>query len=165
MAASDRAAVDSARARRTARAGQRNVEIKWSIDEVANKLALTMKQRVRFASELLKNKVVRNISRPVTKTAITGGRNTKEQFLSASTRITNRSKAGEFPKADTTQLLKSIFAHIKQASNGVWDGYVGTNLDYGVILEVSKRLDRSYLVRSLRENQSDIQRILTGPIK
>lgn len=160
----NKAAVDSALVRRSARAGQQDVEVKWFIKEVSTKISLTMQQRVRLATEFLKSKVVRNISRPVTKTVIGGGQSEGGKSLGSSTQVTGRSKYGEFPKADTTQLIKSIFAETIQSSSGAWDGFVGTNLDYGLILEVSKRLNRSYLVRSLRENRSEIKRILSGPL-
>jgi len=114
---------------------------------------MTMKQRVKLATHLLQDKVVRNISRPVTKT--TGPRGGR--------RITDRSKAGEFPKADTTQLMKSIFSEVRETGPGYFDGFVGTTLDYGAILEV--RMNRSFLVKTLNEELGKVRRILSGPMK
>ena len=68
----------------------------------------------------------------------------------------------EFPKADTTQLMKTIFNVIEVRGN-IIEGHIGTPMDYGLILEV--KLDRSFLKRTLLEESSSIKRILTGPIK
>lgn len=142
-----------ARARRVARAGQNVVRIQWFIDQVANKVKLSIKQRVTLATQLVRDRVVRNISRPVTKgTGPRGGRV-----------VTDRSKAGEFPKADTTQLLKTLFSEVVETANGDVTGYIGTPLDYGLILEV--RMGRSFLVRTLNESRAEVDAILMGPIK
>ena len=77
--------------------------------------------------------------------------------------MTGRSKPGEFPHAETTQLLKTIFGEVRQTARGVWDGFIGTPLSYGLILEI--KMNRSFLVRSLNEERGNIKRILTGPIK
>lgn len=146
-------AIDAARQRRVGRASERLVEIEWFIDEVSSKISLTMKQRVRIATELVKDKVIRNISRSVTKGKGPRGGNV----------VTNRSKAGKFPKAETTQLLKTVFSIVRETMPGVWDGFIGTPLDYGLILET--RMNRSFLVRTLNEELSNVRRILTGPIK
>ena len=146
----------AARARRVAAKGAGEVQIEWFIREVAEKFAITMRRRIEMATFMVKDKVVKNISRPVTKTK--GSR-------SGRIVVSNRSKGGEFPKADTTQLMKGIFAGVRQISEGNFEGYVGTPLDYGAILETNKRLNRSFLVRTLREEQSKVNRILTGPIK
>lgn len=127
--------------------------MEWFIREVSSKVAVTMRQRVGLATQYLKNKVVRNISTPVVKgTGPRGGRV-----------VMGRSVAGEFPHAETTQLMKTIFGEVRETSPGVFDGFVGTPLDYGLILET--QMDRSFLVRTLREEQGTIKRILTGPIR
>lgn len=117
---------------------------------------MTMEQRLRLAVDHVRNKVVRNISRPVTKTRVTlpGG--------GSYTRVTNRSKPGEFPKADTTLLMKSIFGSVEQTGDMQYNGYVGMPLMYGLILEV--RMNRSFLVRTLNDERATITRLLTGPI-
>ena len=145
----------AARGRRGGVAARKAVNVEWFIDDVSNKIALTMRQRVTMATSLLKSKVVQNISRPVTKGKGPRGGNI----------VTNRSKPGEFPKAETTLLMKGIFGTVKQVRKGMYDGYVGTPLSYGVILELSKRLNRSFLVRSLREEAPKIKALLSGPIK
>lgn len=158
------AAIEAARLRRVAAASRREVRFRWFLDEVSDKVSLTMKQRVRMATEFLRDKVVRNISRPVTKTVHTywvqeGSKLKKRQR----TVVSNRSKPGEFPKADTTLLMKSIFGEVRDVAPGVCDGFVGTPLDYGLELEL--RMNRSFLVRTLREERGTIDKILTGPIK
>lgn len=142
----------AARSRRGSRAGKDNVRIEWFVSKVANRLDLTMRQRVTIATKFLETRVVKNISKAVTKgTGPRGGRV-----------VTDRSKAGEFPRAETTQLLKSIFTDVK-ARKGVVDGFVGVPLDYGVTLETE--MDRSYLERTLNEERKRITRMLTGPIR
>lgn len=144
-------AIEGARKRRVKTAGLRAARTEWFIKEVSDTVDLTMKKRVRIATEFVKNKVIKNISRPVTKT-IVGGRVV----------VTDRSKPGEFPKADTTQLMKTIFTDFKTVSKHIHDGYVGTPLDYGLILEM--KLDRSFLIRTFNEERSNINRLLLGTL-
>ena len=59
--------------------------------------------------------------------------------------------------------MKTIFADVRETSPGVNDGFVGTPLDYGLILETSERLDRSFLVRTLQEEFDTTRRVLTQP--
>lgn len=147
-------AIEAARARRVASAGMREAKTEWFIDEVSQTVRMSLKSRVRLATELVKNRVIRNISRPVTKTVVKSGGRSK-------TIVSNRSKPGEFPKADTTHLMKTIFSAYTE-ENGLYTGHVGTPVDYGVILEL--RMARSFLVRTLRESYNDVLRILSGPI-
>jgi hypothetical protein len=146
------AAVESARQRRVARAGEQQVRIEWFIDNVSSKVAISMRNRVRLAAQYLKSRITRNISRPVTK-----GRGPRGGRV-----VTGRSVSGEFPKADTTQLMKTLMDGVIESSPGVFDGWVGTPLDYGVILEL--RMNRSFLVRTLREESSTVTALLTGPV-
>lgn len=147
------AAVMAARARRGGAAKARITKIEWFIKEVSDKVALTMKQRVFVCTELLHAKTVRNISKAVrVGVGPRGGRV-----------VTGRSKPGEFPRADTTQLMKTLFKEVVQVNPNWWDGYVGTPLDYGLILETS--MQRSFLRRTLLQEVPRIERILSGPIK
>jgi len=132
--------------RRAGRAGTRQQEIDWYIDDVLAKISMTLRQRVMIATELVASETVRNISIPV--------------VYSGSTEI--RSKPGEYPRADTTLLRKTIFTTIKTDRFGT-SGYVGTPQDYGVILEL--KMNRSFLRRTLNEQRKRIYRILTGPIR
>ena len=156
------AAVLAARARRSGAGAERAARIDWFADNVIDKVAMTLRQRTKIATDMLKDQVVRNISRPVTKLKTGGGRDSAGRFLKTSQKVTDRSKPGEFPKADTTQLMKTIFSDTVKTASG-YEGYVGTPLDYGVILET--RRQRSFLVRTLNEMRPQITRILTGPIK
>lgn len=135
--------------RRSTTDARRNVDIQWFTKKVTDTINLTMKSRVKLATEFIKDKVVRNISRPVTKGS--GGR------------VTDRSKPGEFPKAETTQLLKTIFGDVITVKPGMYDGFIGTPLDYGLILET--RMNRSFLKRTFEENRALVIRMLSGPIK
>jgi len=147
------ARVESARRRRVTTAARRQVRTEWFIENVSTVIELTMRKRVSVATQLLKDRVVRNISTPVVKgIGPRGGRV-----------ITGRSRPGEFPHAETTQLMKTIFSEVIQLRRGVFDGYVGTPLDYGLILET--KMNRSFLRRTLNEATTDIRRILSGPIK
>lgn len=148
-------AVLEARARRAVGASEGVARVEWFIDEVSDKVAISLEKRVKIATELVKSKIVQNISRPVTKIRVrtSGGSYTK---------VRDRSKPGEFPKADTTLLMKTIFMDVKKAADGVFDGFVGTPLDYGVILEL--KMNRSFMVRTLNEEREKIARILSGPI-
>lgn len=178
-------AVEKARARRVEQADERALRTRWFIEQVSKTTNLSMSARVRLATEYLKNQVVLNISTPVeravvrTFTKIEVGkilrskglislkeaRKKKDVFVfHARTRVTKRSKPGEYPRADTTRLMKDIFSDYIKYGDSIHDGIVGTTLDYGVILELSRRLHRGYLVKTLVENQGLIKKILTIPI-
>jgi hypothetical protein len=160
------AAIEAGRQRRVGAATRALVRWEWKVQPVLDTIAISMQNRVRVATEYLRNKVVTNISRPVTKTAMIRQRTTKAgKRGSQYTLVTNRSKAGEFPKADTTLSMKSIFSDTKEVERMVWDGYVGTPLSYNLILETNERLDRRFLTRTLAEERGVIERILSGPIK
>jgi hypothetical protein len=109
-----------------------------------------LKQRVYIAVNFLQDRIVKNISVPVTK-AVIGKR----------VRVTERSKPGEFPRADTTQLLRTAFWGVVEES-GMIMGYVGTPLWYG--LELETRMDRRFLTRTLEEERESIVQILTSPL-
>lgn len=145
------AAVLTARAKKAGRAGGEKARIQWFIKEVLNKHKITMRGRMFLAVSLLRDKISKNISRPVTK--------------GKAGRVTDRSKKGEFPKAETTNLLLTIFGDVRTRSRQIVEGHVGTPVDYGVILETSKKLDRSFMVRTLNEELPIIRKILTGPIR
>jgi hypothetical protein len=145
-------AVLAAHARRAAVADQTKARFEWYINEVVAKVGMTMEARVRIATEILRSKVVENISKPVTKgTGPRGGQVVKR-----------RSKPGQFPRADTTLLMHTIFSGTRQHISGIWEGYVATPLDYGAILEIA--MDRSYLVRTMKQMQPVLTKVLTGPI-
>lgn len=149
-------AVETGRRRRALKgAGGRDVKIQWFIKRYTDDIAFTMKQRITVATILVHSRIVQNISRPVTKsTGPRGGRV-----------VTNRSKPGEFPKAETAQLMKSLFLVVVSPRRGRWEGRIGTPLNYGGILEKWPQIDRNYAGRTLKENIAVVIRILTGPIR
>jgi uncharacterized protein (DUF2147 family) len=164
------AAIEAAKQRRQQRSAVASVRFQWMLDEVVDKVAMTMKSRVQFATAYLEDRIVRNISRPVTKTPTVRKYtrkvgNTVYPAGSQYTKVTDRSKKGEFPKADTTQLMKTIFMDTKETAPNSFEGYVGTPLWYGMTLETDVNLDRKYLTRTLNEEKATIIRILTGPLK
>lgn len=147
-------AVQAARARRLARADRDIVRFEWFLREVNDKINLNLRQRMQLATAYLLSKVVKNISVPVVRgTGVKSGRVV----------VVERSKPGEFPRAETTQLMKTVFSDVVETSPGNFDGYVGTPLDYGLILET--QMNRSFLVRTLNEEKDVITRMLTGRIE
>jgi hypothetical protein len=112
-----------------------------------------MKSRVKLATTMLRKQTIKNLSVAVKKE--TGP-------ISGEIVVTERSKPGEFPRAEKSTLLRSIFSDVGQTQTGA-EGYVGTPLDYGLILET--RRNRSFLVRTLQEESPTIRRILTAPMK
>jgi hypothetical protein len=146
-------AVEAARQRRVGAAEQRLVRIEWFIENVTDKVKLSLKQRVSLATSMLLDRMIRNVSVPVTKVP-----GTKTGRII----VTERSKPGEFPRADTTQLMKTLFKEVVVDQDGA-SGYVGTPLDYGLFLEI--KMNRSFMVRTLNEERGMITRILTGPIQ
>lgn len=147
------AAVKKARARRGSRGAKVDIELEYFLREFSDGIALSMEQRVKLSTEILRNKIVKNLSVPVTKSIGKSGRIV----------VTERSKPGEFPRADTTLLMKTIFGEYMQPAANVWDGVVGTPLDYGLKLELD--MDRSFLLRTFREQYATTMRILRGPIR
>jgi len=146
------ARVLAARGRRAGASAAGEARIEWFIENVSNKVAMTFRQRMNMATQYLKDKVVRNISTPVVKgTGPRGGRV-----------VTGRSVTGEFPHADTKQLMKGIFQDVREISPGVIEGYVGTPHDYGLILET--KMGRLFLVETLNRELSVLKRMMTGPI-
>jgi hypothetical protein len=142
-------ATDAAKARRASRALDEKVRVEMYIDKVRKSLNITLRRRVQLATEYLKNNVIKNISTPVVRSK--GPRGGV---------VVERSKPGQFPRADTTQLMKTIFSDYG-TENGQPVGYVGTPLDYGLILETV--MDRSFLEKTLNRERQAITDILTMP--
>lgn len=123
-------------------------DIKWFTREVLDKINATLFTRMSVAMLHLHGKVVRNLSVPVGKTVTKSGH----------VIVTERSKPGEFPRADTTLLMKSIFFRVKKAGQGVVDGYVGHPVWYGLKLET--QMNRLLLKESLYRELTAIKIIL-----
>ncbi len=128
-----------------------STKVKWNGPHVQRSIRKGMGLRIKLAAEAVKNQTKRNIRRPVQK--IKGPRSGRVQVVPSS-----RSKAGEFPKQDTTRLWKDIYSE----KRGEMEAIIGTTLDYGLILET--RMDRSFLKRTLIEMRPSVNRILkSGP--
>ena len=148
----------AARDRRIARW---NVRVNWLGDRVRRMVHMGMEQRLKVTAQLLRDRVVINISIPVVKekrkvTAtdpVTGRSRTTTKTV-----VTERSKPGEFPRADTTRLMKDIFWELRLEE---FSARVGTTLDYGLQLELHMR--RSFLRRTLIETQHQLGVILASP--
>ena len=122
-----------------------NSRVEWFGEWIRQGIRQGMQVRVRFAAQYLRDKTVFNISTPVTKRRSGGGR----------TIVSDRSMPGEFPRADTTRLMKDIY--IEEV--GTLRYMIGTTLDYGLYLET--RMNRSFLIRTLNEEADNIRMILT----
>ena len=140
-----------------------DTRMKWFGEKVARNINIGMSDRLRIAGQLLRDMTVKNISRPVTKTPgaqagkrrDTSGRLTGQKTF---TKVTNRSKRGEFPKAETTLLMKTVFFEMRSPLSVI----VGTPLKYGLILET--RMNRSFLVRTHRQFMPTFKRAMSsGP--
>lgn len=123
--------------------------IEWFDKQMVAKINLTLRQRVLIVGQLIRDKVVINLSKPVTKT-------TSKRTGKVVVPPESRSKAGEFPKADTTRLMKSI-----TYSQVGLEGRIGTNLDYGLLHELR---DRPFLSRTLKQMRRTIVKIITQRI-
>jgi hypothetical protein len=141
----------SRRARVTGIRGQ-GISIQWFDKQVVNKVSLTMQRRMAIVVRLLRNKTILNISRPVTK-----------EVVDQKVVVSNRSKPGEYPKADTTALMSTLITGTRMVRKNVWEGFVGTPLDYGLFLETS--MNRRFLSRTLFASLREITTVLTAPMK
>ncbi len=117
-------------------AGARS-SIKWYGGQVAKELDDEMQRRLRLVGEMLRSKIVRNLSTPGPE----------------------HSAPGEFPHAITGNLRKSVVYEHKPRENVV---EVGTSVEYANRLE--NELDRSFLRRTLEEELSRVESILTAPM-
>lgn len=144
--------IEAARGRRITRAVANKARLDILVDNIHNEIELPLKKRAMIAVEYLKTTIIRNISKSV-------GRATNQ---AGHVYITERSLPGEFPRAETTQLLKTIFSEFAEVRPGVYEGFVGTPLNYGLILETSLKLDRRFLSRTLEEEYDTIVEIIVG---
>ena len=132
-------------AARARRQGRIDIRVRWFDQQVSRNINIGIASRIKIAAQLLRDQVVVNIGDPVRK--YKGPRSGRIQVDPLS-----RSRPGEFPKADTTRLMKDIFWQM----DGHLSAMVGTTLDYGLILET----ERSFLRRTLNEMYGVIRNIL-----
>lgn len=142
----------------SARQGRQDVKLRWFQREMERNTRKALSPRIRLACQILRDRVVSNISVPVVKVRkkLTRGPRVGQTV----TVVVERSKPGEYPRADTTQLMKTTFWEMRDELTGI----VGTPLDYGVVLET--KMDRSWLRRTLNEQEGTLRRIIVGrPVK
>lgn len=133
-------------AARQARIARFDTRLEWYGERVLRNVNLGMEQRLKIVGQLMRDKVVINISIPVVKV---------KSRITGRIIVTERSHEGEFPRADTTRLMKDIFWEYHPESMSV---NIGTNLGYGLYLET--RMHRSFLRRTLLELSTRIGIIL-----
>ena len=136
--------IEEFRQAKVRRATKGVAQTQWFIKEVTDHVNITMRQRMGIVTGFLKNKTILNIKKPVTRVAGT----------------VIRSKPGEFPRADTTQLMRTLISEVKTVSPGIADGFVGSPMSYSLILE--QKLDRRFLSRTLFEELQNVKKILVG---
>ncbi len=141
-----REAMLAARSRRMVRF---NTRLQWFGQRVIGNINIGMEARLRATAQLLRDKVVINISIPVVK---------EKSRRTGRIVVTERSRPGEFPRADTTRLMKDIFWEVRPEEHSA---RVGTTLDYGLWLEI--RMHRSFLRRTLNEIGDQLGVILASP--
>lgn len=131
------------------RSGGARVELRqeWFVQQVLAHTSMTIRQRAMVGADYLRSRIVRNISKSVHENI--GGVD-----------MVVRSAPGEYPRADTTTLMKSIFTDMKSYGPMVWEGYVGTPVYYSISLELF--MDRSFLRRTFLEEFETLKAVVTG---
>lgn len=132
---------------RTARTARYRSRVKWFGNQLAAGVTLAMQSRVKIAAELLKSKVQINLMKPV-----------RKYGMPVMVDPSSRSKPGEFPRADTTRLYKSIFWKMTGRTSAI----IGTPLKYGLRLEL--KMNRSFLRRTLYAEVAMLRRVLTAGV-
>jgi len=122
----------------------------WLGQQFEQGFNMTMRARIRLSAQVVRDKCVINLSVPVRKyRSPRTGRTVVDP--------TSRSNRGEFPRADTTRLMKDVYYEVTDRDG--MRAIIGTTLDYGLILETV--MDRSFLRRTLDEMQPTVRNILT----
>lgn len=139
---------------REARLLRFNTRLQWYGDNVLRNVNVGFAARLKAIGQLLRDKCVINISIPVVK---------RKSKITKRMVVIERSQEGEFPRADTTRLMKDVFWEFHEENLSV---RVGSTLDYAVWLET--RLHRSFLRRTFTEMADAIRIILAtqegGPV-
>lgn len=140
---------------RAARYVRFTARLEWLGKQLESKVVLGMATRLKIACQLLRDKIVLNISYPVEKKVVTQKNDAGKTVRKTVVVPGSRSKPGGFPHADTTHLMKTIYWVVNDAA---LEGRVGTPLDYGLILET--KMDRSFLVRTWYEMRTYVIAVL-----
>lgn len=113
------------------------LRIEWFDRQIMAGMNIEFEKRIDILAQLIRDKIVANLSLPVERGA-----------------VVKRSKPREFPRAETTRLMRDIFWDRSSRLKRI----VGTSLDYGLYLELK---ERSFLRRTLDEERSLVESILT----
>jgi len=139
----------------------KNVVIKWVGGKPMASLQIVVQTKMLKRLELigmhLQKSLMKKLGKPVTKGKRTRFRSTSRGAAGSSyTFASNRSKAGEYPRADSTNLMTGVFYDV--IKNPVSPSVrVGHQAKYGVILE--EKLNRKLLRANLYEEMAFIQRV------
>lgn len=120
--------------------------IDWKAPAVTRAIDAELGQRVYRAGKHVYSRIQHNINTSVVYTS----------------NGIERSKPGEYPRRETGKLRNSIFVDFRRVVGGAVV-YVGTDTDYAVHLE--KSMNRSFILRTWREEQSVVNSILKRPMR
>ena len=124
-------------------------QLRWNGPKVVGQIRMGMRSRLKLAAQLLRDRVVVNLSVPVVKYKGPDGR----------TRVdpASRSKPGEYPRLDTAVLRNSVFWDMESETVA----RVGFSVDYGLYHELR---ERPFLRRTFNEQLPMLRKILlSGP--
>lgn len=162
-----------------ARHARVNARLVWYGEQVAKDIKIPLMGRVKLAAQLLRDKVVANVSRPVFKYKKKLTRGPRKGQTVTKVLEDSRSKPGEFPKAETSTLMRNIVWQMEstnisnpiaqvlvpeqiQRQSAAAGAKLKTTLDYALALETSERLDRSFMLRTFNESEPILRNVITG---
>jgi len=152
---------------RTAARGQgvnvyAETRLKWFGNAVARGVMDAIRPRAFFAGQYLQDKIKLNISIPVVK---------RTNPITGREEVVQRSKPGEYPRLETGKLRASIFHEVENITPmlinlivGVPAEFGGESMEYGARLELSARLNRSFLLRTFNEERKALETIMGQPL-
>ena len=141
---------------------------KWEGEAFKRAMRAEMVRRINTSCYLVLGHAKQLINvEGTTKSKAAGKRDKHGRFLKGSGRLiygANPSAPGEPPHKQRGRLLASVAKDVDPAS---LTGRVGTNLKYGLFLELGTRLmaARPWLRRSLAERREQVKAILSAPMK
>ena len=125
----------------------RNITVHWHVGAFQNALFSELRNRIQIVGHYLKNKTQENVSVLVD--------------MDSRGNVTQRSRPGEFPRMETGELRDSIKVDFE---NSGLNASVSVGAEHGIKLEVYKRWNRSFLVRTLQEEKQYIRSIMMKPL-
>ena len=135
--------------------------VQWNSNKLAQEIVTGMAKRMALLGEHMKGAHMRKLSKPVVKitkarrrTTTRGGKGSTYTYAVPS----SRSKPGEYPRAETGLLMKSIQADTDVTPAGI-TLKVGTTSKYGAELEL--KAGRLGLRATMIENIPVIKKVLT----